>query len=86
MGRARDLTMGKRRQSARPSWVQGQWGRLRTVMAQPEPDAAELRVLLDTLGAVPGRRRYAEGAALLDGWELYRKLTGTTEGPQRGTY
>jgi hypothetical protein len=86
MGLARDLTMGQPRKRGQHTWTQGQWARLRTVLRQTTPDASELRVLLTTLGAQPGRQRYAEGAMLLDGWELYRTLTGSTEGPRRGKY
>lgn len=84
MGRARDLSMGKRSRNA-PA-LTGQWTRLRRMLAKEDVDAAELRALLEALEALPGRQRYAEGALLLDGWERYRELTGTDHGRKRGTF
>ena len=84
MGLARDLSMGPRRPrrtiAAGPAYAT-----IRRALEAADPDPVALRAALDAIAAGP-RLRQPEGYLYLAGWDRYREITGSEEGPRKGTY
>ncbi|GAA2732274.1 hypothetical protein [Streptomyces nogalater] len=85
MGRARELTMGRRPRrngiAANPDYAA-----LARMTKAAAPDVVRFRTILDRVGASPARMRFKEGVIYLEACARYRQLTGEDYGPRIGTY
>jgi|SRR5215472_28983 len=87
MGRARELSMGQRKRSARGANT-GAYAKLRALTAAPagDVDVAAFRAALETVGAQRERMTFAEGAVYAEACARFTEITGEEYGPRIGTY
>lgn len=85
VGLARELTTGSCRRSNRIA-AHPDYAALRRLTQSANPDPEMFRVILDRVGASPGRMRFKEGAIYIEACKRYRELTGEEYGPVLGTY
>lgn len=88
MGLARDLTMGPKRKKAPAAGTTGPYAKLRRMinMSIDDVDAAALKAAIEAAGAQPGRMRAPEGRLYNAACARYKEITGTSIGPETGTW
>jgi hypothetical protein len=86
MGLARELSMGPRRPRTNRIAADPDYAALRRLTRAAQPDVAQLRTILERVGAKPERMRFKEGAIYIEACQRYQQLTGEAYGPILGTY